>query len=87
MHALVEVDLLGVDVSIEVDDADLLIAQVAANAAEGGKTDRVVATENDRKGAAGKHVGDALRDLIEALFVVGGNREDVAHIAEGDLLA
>ena len=31
------------------------------------------------------HMGDAFRDLIEALLVVGRDREDVTHIAKGDL--
>jgi hypothetical protein len=67
--------------------SDFLLAEVAADAAHGGESDRVVAAENDREGAAGEHVGDALGDLIEALFVVGRNREDVADIAKGDLFA
>ena len=45
----------------------------------------MVATEDDREGAAREHVGNAFGDLIEALFVVGRDRKDVTHIAERDL--
>ena len=87
MHAFVEVDLLGIDVAIEMDDAHLLVAQVAADAAHGGEADRMVAAEDDREGATGEHVGDAFGDLVKRLFVVGRDREDVTDIAELDLLA
>jgi len=86
VHTLVEVDLLGVDVAVEVDDAHLLIAQMAANAANCGESDRVVAAENDWEGATRKYVGYTLRDLIETLLIIGWNRENIAHIAKGDLL-
>ena len=85
MHPFVQVDLLGVDMAVEVDDAYFLVAEVAADPTHGGKADRVVSAENDREGAAGEHVGDAFGDLVEALLVVGGNGEDVADVAEGDL--
>ena len=65
------VDLLGVDVAIEVDDSHFFVAEMAADPTHRGETDRVVATENDREGAAREHVGDAFGDLIEALLVVG----------------
>ena len=47
----------------------------------------MVAPENDREGPAGEHVGDAFGDLVEALLVVGRDRKNVTHIAEGDLFA
>ncbi len=87
MHPFIQVGFLGVDVAIEMDDAHLFIAQVAADAAHGGKADRMVAAENDREGTAGKNMGDALGNLIEALLVVGGNGEDIAHIAKANLFA
>ena len=85
MHPLIQVNLLGVDVTVEVDDSNLFVAEMAANPSYGGESDGVVTAEDDREGPAGEHVGDALRDLIEALFVIRGNREDVTHIAQGDL--
>ena len=85
VHPLIKVDLLGVDVAIEMDDSHFFVAEMATHPTHRGETDRVVATEDDREGAAREDVGDAFGDLIEALFVVGRDREDVTHIAEGDL--
>ena len=76
---------MGVDVAIEMNDSHFFVAEMATHATHRGETDRVVATEDDREGAAREHVGDAFGDLIETLFVVGRDREDVTHIAEGDL--
>ena len=68
VHPLVQVDFLGVDVSIEVDDSHFFVAEMATDPTHCGKTDRVIPAENDREGATGKNVGDAFRDLIEALL-------------------
>ena len=87
MHPFVEIDLLGVDVAIEVDDPHLLVAEMAANTADRWKPNGVITTQQDWEGSAGKDVGHPLGDLIEAFLVVGGNGEDITHITEGDLLA
>ncbi len=87
VHPFVEIDLLGIDVAIEVDDPHLLVAEMAANTADCWKTNGVITTQENRKGSAGKDMGHPLGDLIEAFLVVGGNSEDITHITEGDLLA
>ena len=86
MHAFVEILFLDVDVAIEMDDADPLVGALR-DAADARESDRVIAAEHDRQRARGEHVGDTARNLVKALFEVGGNREDVAGIAERHLLA
>ena len=71
VHALVEVGLLRVDVAVEVDDAEVA-RHVLRDAAHRRIADRVVATEDDREGAAGVDVRDGLADLVEGLLDVGG---------------
>jgi len=60
VHPLVEVGFLGVDVAVEVDDAEVATVQVFGDGSGGRKTDRVVATRHHRKGAAGVDVPDRL---------------------------
>ena len=52
VHPLVKVDLLGIDVTIEMDDSHFFVAKMATDATHRGETDRVIATEDDREGAA-----------------------------------
>ena len=87
VHPFIEIDLLGVDMAIEVDDPHLLVAEVSANPTDCWKTNGVITTQEDWEGPAGKDVGDPLGDLIEAFLVVGRDGEDITHITEGDLLA
>ena len=37
MHAFIKIDLLGVDVAIEMNDANLLVTQVPANSTQSGE--------------------------------------------------
>ena len=87
MHPFIQIGLLGVDMPVEMDDADLAVAEMPANASHGWEPDRMIAAQDDREGPAGKHVGDPFGDLIKTLLVVGGNREDVSDIAQANLLA
>ena len=82
VHPLIKVDLLGVDVAIEMDDSHFLVAEMATHATHRGETDRVVATEDDWEGAAREDVGDAFGDLIEALFVVGRDRDCLLYTSD-----
>ena len=50
VHPLVQVGLLGVDVAVEVDDAEVAAVQVLGDAAGGRVADGVVAAEHDREG-------------------------------------
>ena len=87
MHPFIQIGLLGIDMPVEMDDADLAIAEMPADPSHRWEADRMVAAQDDREGAAGKHVGHPFGDLIETLLVVGGNREDVSDIAQANLLA
>ena len=86
VHALVEVLFLDVDVAVEMDDADALRGHVG-DAAHAGKADRMVAAQHDRQRAGRGDVADALGDLVEALFEIGRDGEDVAGVAQRHLLA
>nr|WP_197946047.1 hypothetical protein [Phytohabitans suffuscus] len=86
MHPLVEVGLLGVDVPVEVDDAQVAV-EVLGHPAHGGVADRVVAAEHHRERARGVDVTDRLGDLVERLLDVRRDGEDVAEVRDRDRLA
>ena len=86
MHPLVEVGLLGVDVAVEVDDADVAV-HVRGQPADGGVADRVVAAEHDGHDALLRDVRHGLADLVERLLQVARDGEHVADVDDVELLA
>eukprot|EP00967_Tisochrysis_lutea_P096212 scaffold140770_cov31-Tisochrysis_lutea.AAC.1 len=77
--------LLDVCVPIEVDDADALGGD-GGQAADRWEANRVVAAQDDGKGAGRADVGDGVGDLVKRLLDVARNGEHIASIAEGHLL-
>ena len=57
------------------------------DAAHAGKADRMVAAQHDRQRARRGDMADAPGDLVEALFEIGRDGEDVAGVAQRHLLA
>ena len=86
MHPLVQVGLLGVDVAVEVDDADVAV-HVRGKAADGGKADGVVPAEHDRHDALLRDVRHGLADLVERLLQIARNGEHVTDVDDVELLA
>ena len=80
MHALVKVNLLGIDVAIKMNDANLLVTQVSANPTQGGEANGVVTTKNDWESTTGKDMSYTLGDLIKALLIIGGYCKDITNI-------
>ena len=86
MHPLVEVGLLGVDVPVEMDDADVAV-QIGRHPADGGKPDRMVAAEHDGHHALLHDVRHRLADLVERFLQIARNGEDVTDVDHVQLLA
>ena len=83
VHAFVEIGLLGVDVTVEMDYPEVAI-EVLGHPPDGRVADRVVPAQDDRQGAGRVHVGDGLGNLVEGLFDVAGNGENVAEVTNCD---
>ena len=86
VHPLVEVGFLRVDVSVEVDDADVAV-HVRRQSADRREADGVIAAEHDGHHALLHDVRHRLADLVERLLQIAGNREHVADVDHVQLLA
>ena len=86
VHPLVEVGLLGVDVPVEVDDADVAV-HIRRHAADGGEADRVVPAEHHGHHALLHDVRHRLADLVERLLQVAGDGEHVTDVDHVQLFA
>src|SRR5262249_35794404 len=85
VHPLVHVLLLDIQVAVDVDDADIAV-YMRRDTTHVRKSEAMVAAADYREGARGVDVRDRLADLVEGLLDVAGDHEDVAHVAEVELL-
>jgi len=85
VHPLVEVGLLGVDVAVEVDDADVPV-EVRRQTADRRETDRVISAQHHGHRAGLRDVRHSLADLVERLLQVPGDGEHVAEVDHVHLL-
>src|SRR5258706_1892088 len=85
VHPLIHVPFLDVDVPVQVDDANLPV-YVRSEATDIRVSNGVVTPDDHRKYSGTKNPGHSLVDLVEGLFDVGGNDEDVADVDEVKLL-
>ncbi len=86
VHPLVQVELLGVHVPVEVDDPDVAV-EVRREPPDRRVADRMVAAQHDREDAVGDDVTHRLADLVERLLQVARDRADVADVDQVQLLA
>jgi hypothetical protein len=85
VHPLIHILFLDIDMAVDMDDADIAV-DMRSDAAHIGEAQAVVAAADDRKHARGKDMGNRLGDLVEGLFDVAGDDENVAGIAQVEFL-
>ena len=85
VHPLVHVPFADVDVAVEVDDPHASV-DVRRDRADVWIADRVIAADHHREDALLVHEGHRAIDLIERLLDVRRDHEDVAGVAEVQLL-
>jgi hypothetical protein len=77
VHPLIQVGLLGVDVTVKVDDPQIPTAQVLGNTSHGRESYRVVTPQYDGKGARLIYMPHPLRYLVKTFFYISGDGEYV----------
>ena len=85
MHSLIHILFLDIDMAVDMNDADIAV-DMRRDSAHIGEAEAVIAAADDRKHTRGIDVRDGLRHLIEGFFDVARNDENVARIAEVELL-
>jgi hypothetical protein len=85
MHPLIHILFLDIDVSVDVNDADIAI-NVGGDAADIRKAQTVVAAAYDGKYARRIDMRHRFGHLIEGLLDIAGYNENVSGIAEIELL-
>jgi hypothetical protein len=85
VHPLVEIGLLRVNVTVEMDDPELAV-EVLRHPPRRRKPDRMIPAQHRRERPCRENVADAFGDLVERLFDIAGDREDVAEIGDRDRL-
>jgi hypothetical protein len=85
VHPLVHGGLCGVDVAVEVDDAELSV-DVLRERLGVRIPDAVVAADDHREAAGVQDVGDTEVNLVERLLDVGRDDEQVTGVPDADLL-
>ena len=68
MHALVEIGILRIDMTVEVDDPQVATPQVLRHRPHRGIANGVVAPKDNGQGATGVDMGDGMTNLIERLL-------------------
>src|SRR5262245_46458334 len=85
VHPLIHILLLDIDVAIDMDDADIAV-DMWRDAAHIGKAEAMVAATDDGEHACGINVRHGFGYLVEGLLDIAGYDEDVARVAEVELL-
>jgi hypothetical protein len=85
VHPLIHVALLDIDVSIQVDDPHTPF-DVGRDRPHVRVADRMVTADHDRERALLVHERHGAIDLIEGLLDIGRDHEDVAGVAQVELL-
>jgi hypothetical protein len=85
VHPLIHILLLDIDVAVDMDDADIAV-DIRRDPAHVGKAEAVVAAADDREHAGGVDMRHSLGHLVEGLLDVAWDDEDVASVAEIELL-
>ena len=80
VHALVQIVLLNIRVSIDVNNPDVF-SRLRGNTSHGWKPDAMIATQNNRHCARTRDVTYAVGNLIERLFDVRRNGKYIPSIA------
>lgn len=81
MHAFVEILLLNVGMTVDMNDANILTSD-GRKTTDGRESNGMVAAKNNGHSALRSNVGHGIGYLIETLLNIGRNSEDVANVAE-----
>ena len=85
MHPLIHILLLDIDVAVDMDDADVAV-DVRSDATDIGKSEAMIAAADDREHTGRVNVRNRFCYLIEGLFDVSGDNENVSRITEIEFL-
>src|SRR4029077_1181721 len=85
VHPLIHILLLDIDVAVDMDDADIAV-DMRRDPAHIGKAEAVIAAADDGEHAGGVDMRHSLRHLVEGLLDIAWDDEDVASVAEIELL-
>ena len=84
MHAFVEIGLLCIDMTVEVQDAEFLAVHILSHPSHSRKSQRMVSPQDYWKGPARIDMADSFTDLVKGLLDIAWNGEYVAEIAHGN---
>lgn len=81
MHAFVEILLLNVSMTVDMNDADVL-ASDGRQTSDRRESNGMVSAKNNWHGALRSNVGHSIGYLVETFFNVCRNSENVANVAK-----
>src|SRR5262245_151482 len=85
VHPLIHILLLDIDVAVDMDDADIAV-DMRCDPTHVRKAEAMVAATDDGEHACGINVRHGLGYLVEGLLDIAGYDEDVARVAEVELI-
>jgi len=81
MHAFVEILLLNVSMTVDMNYPNILACD-GRQTSDGGESNGMVSAKNNWHGAVRSNVGHSIGYLVETLFNVCRNSENVANVAK-----